>query len=68
MDTTAKRYDDFEVYQMLCEYLWIHQNKRKALFGIGDFYEHAKELLTTPEHGYRLSKMENTAIYTRFSN
>lgn len=64
----GKRYDDYEVYQMLCSHLWIHESKRMAVFGIGDFYEHAKKLLTTPEHCYRVEKIKNTAMYTRFMN
>jgi hypothetical protein len=65
-EDTKKRYDDYQVYQMLCDHLWYHQSKRKAVFGIGDFYEHAKELLTKPENLYRVEQIKNTCLYTRF--
>lgn len=63
---SKQRYDDFDVYQMLCDTLWIHDSKRKAVFGVDDFYEHARQLLTAPEHAYRVEKIKNTPIYTRF--
>lgn len=64
----GKRYDDFAVYESLCDHLWIHQSRRKALFGIGDFYEHAKELLTKEENLYRVQQIKNTPLYSRFIN
>lgn len=62
----GKRYDDYSIYQLLCDHLWIHENRRKAVFGIGDFYEHAKELLTKEENLYRVEKIKNTPMYSRF--
>lgn len=68
MENTAKRFDDYKIYQMLCDYLWIHENRRKAVFGIGDFYEHGKQLFETPEYMYRLRKPQAYLFHALFAN
>jgi len=63
---SKERFDDFNVYQMLCDHLSIHQSKRKALFGVDDFYKHALDLLTREENLDKVEQVKNTCLFTRF--
>jgi hypothetical protein len=66
MKTSKRRFDDYEVYQKLCDHLSIHESKRKAVFGVDDFYIHAKELISNSEHARKIEKIRFTSMYTRF--
>jgi hypothetical protein len=54
-----KRFDDHWAYTWLCEQLWIPDHKRCAVFGVGDFYEHAKKIIQTEEYQYRIQVLKS---------
>lgn len=51
-----KRWKDHDAYELLCELLWIPDNKRCAVFGVDDFYVHAKKLVEKDEYQYRIQQ------------
>lgn len=38
------RFDDYEIYKLLCNELNIHESQRKAIFGVDCFYKHYNKL------------------------